>query len=126
MKYLNERDGQGAGKRREVRARVSDPSQNYRTQRVIRPIRRVPKTTISQPTRNALLALLFAIAIQFHFGGRAVAATVNVSFGNFSFNPKNVTIHVGDTVVWTNTGGGHTVTGDGADPFCGSLTIPTS
>jgi plastocyanin len=127
MNYLKERDGQGAGKRRELRSRVSDHSQNCRTQRVIRPIRRVPKTTMSQPTRNALFALLFAIAIQFHFGGRAVAATTNVSFGNnLMFTPKNVTINVGDTVVWSNTGGTHTVTGDGSDPFCGNGAISTS
>src|SRR5947207_9154855 len=70
--------------------------------------------------------LTVAVAIQFGLGERAFAATTNVSFGNFSFSPKSVTIKVGDTVVWTNTGGFHTVTGDGSDPFCGSGTIPTS
>jgi len=73
-----------------------------------------------------LLALTLEIPIQFHVGGRAVAATTNVSFGNFSFSPKTVTINVGDTVVWSNTGGSHTVTGDGSDPFCGSGFIPRS
>src|SRR2546425_6538148 len=81
---------------------------------------------INQPNCNALLALLLAVAMQYGLGERAFAATTNVTFGNFSFNPKNVTIHVGDTVVWTNTGGGHTVTGDGSDPFCGTDFIPTS
>src|SRR2546426_230343 len=75
---------------------------------------------------TALLVLILAIPIQLQVGGRAVAATTNVSFGDFSFSPRTVTINVGDTVVWTNTGGSHTVTGDGSDPFCGSGFIPTS
>src|SRR5262245_15263979 len=54
------------------------------------------------------------------------AITSNVVFNNFSFTPKTVTIHVGDTVVWTNAGGSHTVTGDGADPICGTGTVPVS
>src|SRR5947207_5868033 len=70
--------------------------------------------------------LTVAVAIQFGLGERAFAATTNVSFGNFSFSPKSVTIKVGDTVVWTNAGGSHTVTGDGSDPFCGNNAIPTS
>ncbi len=52
--------------------------------------------------------------------------TTNVVFQDFSFTPPSVTIQVGDTVVWTNGGGIHTVTGDGKDPFCGSNAIPTS
>ena len=54
------------------------------------------------------------------------ASTTNVVYKNFSFTPQNATINVGDTVVWTNGGGTHTVTGDGADLFCGSSTIPVS
>ena len=51
-----------------------------------------------------------------------VAATTNVSFGSFFFNPKIVTIFAGDTVVWTLASGqiaNHTVTGTGSDPVCG-------
>ena len=70
--------------------------------------------------------LAVVIAMQFGLGERVIAATTNVSFGNFSFSPKSVTIKVGDTVVWTNAGGSHTVTGDGSDPFCGNNAIPTS
>ena len=81
---------------------------------------------MNRPNWTALLALILAIPIQFHAGGRAFAATVNVSFGNTFFNPKTVTINVGDTVVWTNTGGSHTVTGHGSDLFCGSGFVPTS
>jgi len=47
------------------------------------------------------------------------AATTNVSFGSFFFNPSVVTIQVGDTITWNNLGGTHTVTGTGADPICG-------
>src|SRR6185436_650096 len=54
------------------------------------------------------------------------AMTTNVVFKNFSFTPQTVTIQVGDTILWTNAGGTHTVTGDGADPFCGPGVIGTS
>ena len=54
------------------------------------------------------------------------AATNTVVFKDFSFTPQTVTIQVGDTVVWTNAGGTHTVTGDGADPFCGATAVPVS
>ena len=85
------------------------------------------KYKMNQPIWTASLTLLFAIAIQIQFGGPAFAATTNVSFGNnLVFSPKNVTINVGDTVVWSNTGGSHTVTGDGSDPFCGRVFVPTS
>lgn len=56
----------------------------------------------------------------------ASGMTTNVVFQNFSFTPQTVSIQVGDTIVWTNAGGLHTVTGDGADPFCGSNAIPVS
>jgi len=49
----------------------------------------------------------------------STAATTNVSFGSFFFNPKVVTVEPGDTVTWNNLGGTHTVTGTGADPICG-------
>jgi plastocyanin len=54
------------------------------------------------------------------------AMTTNVVYQNYSFTPGAVTIHVGDTVVWTNRGGTHTVTGDGSDPFCGPDPVPVS
>ena len=50
------------------------------------------------------------------------AATTNVSFGSFFFNPKVVTIKAGDTVAWTLGSGqtaSHTVTGTGSDSICG-------
>jgi plastocyanin len=53
------------------------------------------------------------------------AATNTVSFGSFFFNPNNLTINVGDTIVWQGNTGipSHTVTGTGADPLCGSGTV---
>lgn len=53
------------------------------------------------------------------------AATNSVTFGSNFFNPKDITIHEGDTVIWTDSGGTHTVTGDGSnnpnnDVFCGN------
>lgn len=40
--------------------------------------------------------------------------TIPVSINNFAFNPATVTIHVGDSVIWTNDQGfDHTVTADG-------------
>ena len=53
------------------------------------------------------------------------AATTNVSFGAFFFNPKTVVINAGDTIVWSLASGtaNHTVTGTGADPMCGAGNI---
>jgi len=36
--------------------------------------------------------------------GSAEAATISVTLGNFFFNPQNITIDVGDTVEWNNSG----------------------
>jgi len=131
MKYLNETEwslflsageGQGEGKWCELRSRESDHSPNCQTQHVVRPIRKFPKTTINQPTWNALLALLFAVAMQFHFGGRALAATRSVSAFNFGFSPSSVTINVGDSVTWTGLGFSHNVETDD-DAFCGNVPV---
>src|SRR6266571_4790262 len=46
----------------------------------------------------ALLAIALALSIP------ASAATVNVSIVDYAFSPQNITIEVGDTVNWTNTG----------------------
>ena len=53
------------------------------------------------------------------------AATNTVTFGFFFFNPSNLTVNAGDTVVWQSApgGGSHTVTGTGTDPICGSGTV---
>jgi plastocyanin len=43
---------------------------------------------------------------------------VGAQFSSFAFNPKTITVHVGDTVRWANKSSapeGHTVTGHGLD-----------
>jgi len=59
--------------------------------------------------------------------GAAHAATFFVTpifSSGFRFSPTNMTINVGDTVVWTNLANIHTVTGNAQpDNFCGSATI---
>ena len=40
------------------------------------------------------------------------AATIDIAVSNFQFTPNDVTINVGDTVRWTNTGGLHNVAAD--------------
>jgi plastocyanin len=52
--------------------------------------------------------------------------THRVQFRDFQFDPPALTIKVGDTVRFENSGGDHTVTGTGADPFCGTGAIPAS
>jgi len=54
--------------------------------------------------------MLTSIIFCFLFASISYAATVDVSAQDFSFSPPTVTINVGDTVLWTNNGGTHTVT----------------
>jgi plastocyanin len=70
-------------------------------------------------SRTRAAAALIAMG-SFFVAPTTRAATTNVVFSNYTFTPETVTIQAGDTVVWTNAGGIHTVTGDGADPFCGA------
>lgn len=56
----------------------------------------------------------------------ARAATTNVTYANFSFTPKVVTINVGDTVQWNGPAFSHTASGTGADPICGGNFLPCS
>ena len=74
------------------------------------------------------ISLLVATIAAFSTAGIVRAATNFVAFGGtaFTFRPSSLTINVGDTVIWTNAGGSHTVTGDGSDSICGSGTVPTS
>jgi plastocyanin len=81
------------------------------------------------PTGTTLAALLLAFGISEH---PASADTTNVAFGGatFTFRPAVITINVGDTIVFSNAGGSHTVTGTSGtpsvDPICGSGTVATS
>lgn len=63
---------------------------------------------------SRLLLLWVSIAM---LGREARAATFNVSMSNFSFNPANLTVNVGDTVTWTVSIGQHdTVSGSSGVP----------
>ena len=75
------------------------------------------KTRVLSPKLLAGVIFVWACATP----AKSVAATHTVSFGNFAFNPKSLTVNVGDTVNFSETfGGSHTVTGqNAAEPFCG-------
>jgi len=62
---------------------------------------------------GAMAAFAFAVAVS------ASGATNFVAVQGFSFSPKSLTVAVGDTVVFTGGNNFHTVTGTGAEPFCG-------
>jgi len=56
----------------------------------------------------------------------AAAVTTNITYGSYFFVPRIVSIIAGDTVVWTNGFGSHTVLGTGSDPICGGASLPCS
>ena len=64
---------------------------------------------------NALAAMLvFALGALLQFAGRAAAANQSVTIADFMFTPASVTVNVGDTVTWSNSGpAAHTTTADG-------------
>jgi plastocyanin len=51
-----------------------------------------------------ITSTVLAVAFLFFFSAAANAATVNVSIVDFAFSPQNITVNVGDTIVWTNNG----------------------
>lgn len=74
-----------------------------------------------------LLSLKFSIVVvmmvlwSLAHPGSIFAATNYVAFGNYYFKPSSLTIQAGDTVIWTNAGGFHTVTGlTTNEPLCGA------
>lgn len=82
------------------------------------------KTMVSR--LRAFRWMVAAVLGILHFLGSSQAATHTITFQNRSFTPSTLTINAGDTVVFQNAGGTHTVTGYGADPFCGSDPVPSS
>ena len=61
--------------------------------------------------RIAVLVAIIAPFLVFHPTiARAATVTVMVGPGGFFFTPSSVTIHTGDTVVWTWSSGGHSST----------------
>ena len=82
-----------------------------------------PSTRLRKAVLGSSLVLSLGLALGF-FCLKANAATVVVTAQNFSFSPSAVTIALGDSVTFTNTGGNHNVTGyNPASPperFCGT------
>ena len=74
---------------------------------------------------NLLLRCLLGIIGLLSSLSLGQAATVHVSIVGVSFNPKVVTVNVGDTVVWSNGQNLHTVSPDSGvtEPFCGGFSI---
>ncbi|MBL4862570.1 MAG: T9SS type A sorting domain-containing protein [Crocinitomicaceae bacterium] len=64
---------------------------------------------------------LFLCTIGFLFPANTATAqtTINVTASGFTFTPSSITINVGDTVRWTNSGGNHNVNGT-------TLTFPSN
>src|ERR1700746_1257669 len=61
--------------------------------------------------RIAVLVAIIAPFLVFHPTiARAATVTVMVGPGGFFFQPSSVTIHTGDTVVWTWSSSGHSST----------------
>lgn len=61
--------------------------------------------------RKIAIPCFLIVALFFTAGACAFAAAANVSVVDFAFQPKTVTINVGDTVIWTLNGAApHTVT----------------
>src|SRR5437773_5288596 len=85
----------------------------------IRPLKeRKPMKTFRSTVLSALLSLLAS--------GPAFGATHTNTIIGTSFNPRNMTITAGDTIVWVNVAF-HSVTGPtGGEPFCGSTIFRAS
>jgi len=65
---------------------------------------------MSHRARSSGIVALGIVALALFETGSAAAASISVAAVNFEFKPPSSTIHVGDTVVWTMSGDGHTVT----------------
>src|SRR3954468_5064965 len=72
---------------------------------------------ISRSFIPALVIALFVLGISAaaasNSAAQGSAATVNIAIGDNTFTPAQITVNVGNTVVWTNTGRNpHDVTAD--------------
>src|SRR5690349_15775346 len=68
--------------------------------------------------RFALYCALFLVTCS---RAQTQAATHTVTFRSNEFDPPTLSVNAGDTVVFKNEGGFHTVTGlSASDPFCGN------
>lgn len=81
-----------------------------------------PRQAVCDRIKLSLFVLCLFATVQ----NRLFAASTTVTMSNFAFVPSTVTVNVGDTVVWINETGTHTVTGVGSDLFCGTAPVPVS
>jgi plastocyanin len=91
---------------------------------------------VARPRTRSLAAGSVAIAAMLLIGGgSAVAADQSVAIADFLFTPSTVTVTVGDTVTWTNSGaivhtatatGGSWDTGDIAPGASAAITFSTA
>ena len=91
---------------------------------------------VARPRTRSLAAGSVAIAAMlFVGGGGAAAADQSVAIADFLFTPSTVTVTVGDTVTWTNSGaivhtatatGGSWDTGDIAPGASAAITFSTA
>lgn len=65
---------------------------------------------------NRLLLAPVTVLIALGLAGPAGAADWNVGVSNFKFTPRENKIAVGDRVIWTFAGGGHTATANRGQP----------
>jgi uncharacterized surface protein with fasciclin (FAS1) repeats len=54
--------------------------------------------------------IIFITSLFFSFN--SIADTHEITAQNYSYTPQNITINVGDTIIWINNGGFHNVNGD--------------
>jgi plastocyanin len=59
-----------------------------------------------------MMAAIVTARVKKPSAARAAVATVTVKVSSFQFTPKVVTVAVGSTVEWVNSGGRHTVEAD--------------
>jgi len=60
------------------------------------------RTRVLRTRRGMTATFAAAVFLTVLAGAPAVATEVKVGIDNFTFNPKVVTVRVGDTVTWTN------------------------
>ena len=74
------------------------------------------------PVRLAPLAAV-VLALALPLAPTVVAATTSVDIAGFAFAPQTITVHVGDTVTWTNADAQrHTATADDGSFNTGAIT----
>ncbi len=110
-------DDEGAYDLRHARVRVtarsheSRPAKDRRAPRARPTPTRVRAATATEERRRPRTRKATARSAPAPVVVRAASSSGAVTIKDYSFNPKSLTVHVGDTVVWTNQGpSGHSAT----------------